>query len=726
MFQQSSWIRTKLANENVQLLIIALFTWISSFVYLRVMYIGRDARWMSFTNFLYFSDSLKSGILPLWNHLILSGSDFVNLINIGLFFPFQWAFVLLGWIIAPFYAFELMLQSVVVIGGIGCYLLCRTFVEDKFVALFGATAFTVAVLVPVVAQVVFLFSFASFPWLLLACIWIVSVGQLRILSCVSMAVVAVWFISAGYLWMNLVQLFMVVMFSFSLCVRKYKQLGALDKRPLWTTVINLLCFLGMLALLYACLMLPGYLSVKFYYHLFWGDYVAPDSILRGLAPVGTYSYRTLFDAFTGTVDPMITINNHHFFANLPLRISNAGLSSVGAGVVPWLVFLIAPWKSAFRLQRSWLLFACVAFLYSAGQCNIVGHWLAHTPIFNANRWWFVGAFYVSMFVIFSVVTRLPLLKTMPLSATSHVVKTLFVLILFLSLCLWFHSPAMVLLVLVYGTILVYLLGRIKNSDYWRQTLIVLMILNVLAFIQVNHHGFTTGNAQLDALAKVYSQHVNVRVQPIILSSNYRRLGTDHDFQYKDDHWLLKKVPFSHGFNHVSHPLYWYVKNAPFLSKFILVTQHIRKEQPIVRDHYASDNAFATALMDDVLRDPYRPTIEEGHYRIIHPQSHFAWRLGHLLIGPNTVTMSIRTNGPSFVQFNNLNFPGWAVYVDGKRQANIRSNRIFQGVFLDKAGHYDVKFVFRPIAPFLLVLPYVVLLGCGVGWLCQKLRRIRKA
>jgi len=716
MRQGLSRLRAKGSHENVQLGIIALFTWITSFAYLRVMYIGRDTRLLGFTNFLYFSDSLKSGVLPFWNHFILSGSDFLNLNNIGLFFPVQGVFVFLSWIITPFYAFELMIQSLVVFGGVGCYLLCHTFVEDKRVAMFGATAFTVAVLVPVVSQLGFLFSFASFPWMLYLCTWIVGFQRVRIVPCVFVAVVSVWFLSAGYLWMNLVQLFMTFVFACSLGIKQRTQWG--DK-ALWPVAINLMCFLGMVALLYASLLIPGYLSMRFYYRLFWGDYSAPDPRLRGLAQVAAYSYQTLLDAFTGAVDPMITRNNGGSFANLSEGATGAGLVSLGTGFVPWLVFLIAPWRSTFRSERLWLGFACVAFLYSAGQGNIVGHWLAYVPIFNANRWWFVGTFYVSIFVIFSCVMRLPMLKKIPLHAVSHVVKTVLVLVLFLSLCFWFHPPGIVFVVLIYGTILVYLLGIIKNTHYWENTLMVLTIVNVLAFIQINHHGFTTGSARLDAQMKVYSQLVEARVQPIVFTSNYRRLGKGHDFQCYDEQWLLKKVPFSHGFNHLSNPLYWYVKNEPFLSRLIQVTQDIRKEKHIVRENYSSDNAFATALMDDVRRAPQQPTIPDDQYQSLRPKAHFNWGLENLQVSPNTVSVRVVTSGAAFLQFNTLYFPGWHVYVNGQQQALIRSNRIFQGVFLDKAGRHDVLFTFRPMAPYVLLLPYFILLCCGIGWFYKK-------
>lgn len=139
----STWIASKSGSENLRILVIATATWLACFAKPIVgkAYTSWDTHDLGFVNFLYFSDSLRSGVSPLWNHFIQSGTFFPSFNNIGLFSPFQLFFVALSWAISPVYAYELMIQVAVLIGSIGSYLLFRTYTNDRLVALFGATAY---------------------------------------------------------------------------------------------------------------------------------------------------------------------------------------------------------------------------------------------------------------------------------------------------------------------------------------------------------------------------------------------------------------------------------------------------------------------------------------------------------------------------------------------------------------------------------------------------------
>ena len=63
-----------------------------------------------------------------------------------------------------------------------------------------------------------------------------------------------------------------------------------------------------------------------------------------------------------------------------------------------------------------------------------------------------------------------------------------------------------------------------------------------------------------------------------------------------------------------------------------------------------------------------------------------------------------------------------MYVNGEKAELVRANRIFQGVFLEQAGNYDVTFKFRPVLTVLLILlPYLILVLCLIAYM-QKARR----
>ncbi len=95
------------------------------------------------------------------------------------------------------------------------------------------------------------------------------------------------------------------------------------------------------------------------------------------------------------------------------------------------------------------------------------------------------------------------------------------------------------------------------------------------------------------------------------------------------------------------------------------------------------------------------------------------------IEPNTASMRVSTNAAAYLVFNNVDHPGWEAYVNGKKAELVRTNRVFQGVFLPQAGSHEVVFKFRPVLTItLILLPYIILLLCLVAYI-QKFRRRRQ-
>jgi len=64
---------------------------------------------------------------------------------------------------------------------------------------------------------------------------------------------------------------------------------------------------------------------------------------------------------------------------------------------------------------------------------------------------------------------------------------------------------------------------------------------------------------------------------------------------------------------------------------------------------------------------------------------------------NEVDLDVVAQRSGVLVLHDLYYPGWEVYVDGKRQPLLRANMLFRGVEL-LAGPHKVKFVFRPFAP----------------------------
>ena len=707
----STWVESQNKNGNLRLLVIAILTWLACFIKPIVgkTYTSWDTHDIGFVNFLYFSDSLSNGIIPLWNHFIQSGTFFPNLNNTGLFSPFQLLFVVLSWVISPVYAYELMIQAAVLIGGIGSYLLFRSFTCDRLIAVFGATAFVVTVLVPIVGQIGVLISLSSFPWIIFACIKIIENPGGGALHYVILGALGALYLASGYLWTNLIHLIIAAIFSLGMSIKKYISANDQEKKVVVSILFNLLLFFGTIASLYGCLKFPGYLSMQFNYGIFNGDYKTPEPRLRSLNANGQYSsYGSIYKALIDAIDPRIIMSNDRWLGDK---------WSLGAGWVLWIVFLVTPRKKPFGQQAFWLILMLVALMYSAGNSNFVGDWVRKIPIINANRWWFIGIFYVTIGLIFLVVAKMSSLKDIPEGSKKHSFRLLLVGASSLCLLVYFKSPMFEFALVITSLLLVWLLARVNHAN-WANILTAMIGLNVLSIASMPYSGISwPARYLLVTDYGGYEKKVISREKQVAITQNFRRLGEGHDYIYSDQHWLLKKIPFSHGYNNLGNPYYWYVKNEPFLERLVIVTQNVRQEMKLERKNFNSDNAFAETMMGDVLADMGRPTIEATHFRNLLQRPDFKWQLNELKVEPNTASMRVTTDASAFLIFNNVDHPGWNVYVNGKKAELVRTNRVFQGVFLESAGSYDVVFKFRPVLTIaLILLPYVILFLCLIAFL----------
>lgn len=667
-------------------------------------YTGWDTYYGGFMSFLYFSDSLWNGSLPLWNHFIQSGTFFPSFNNIGLFSPFQLVFVLLSWVISPLYAYELMVQAVILVGGVGGYLLFRSFGSDRLIALFGVTAFLLSTQMPIVGQLGFLFSLSSFPWLIFACIKIADEHNERLFTrYIFLGTLGALYTASGYLWMNLINLLITAFFLAGLYYKRSANWGSARR----IIIGNLAVFFGAYILLYVGLEIPGLQNTHFNYDLFSGDYLSPEPRLRSLdaSRMEIFSYGSIYSALIGAIDPRLLANK---------------MWSIGAGWVVVLILLFARWKKHFSaLQAFFAVMLGVSILYMAGPGTFFGKVVKHIPIINANRWWMLGAFYANIALVSLAVLKLTSFTNGSERVKSHNIRSVIIGCLLLSLLVLIGAPVIEFALVAIAGALIWCLGsggqRRRDWVLW-----CLMVVNIVAFASMGK-SFWVHTSQTDMVSGYAAQTASHNSQ-IAITKNYRRLGKNTTYIWSDEQWLWQKVPFSHGYNNMGNPLYWYVKDEAFLEWLVFVTQDVRRERELGRKNFPSDNEFAKAMMGDVLADTSRPTIEGTHFRNLLLRPRFQWKLNELNVEPNTARMRVATDAAAFLIFNNVHYPGWKAYVNGKKAELVRTNRIFQGVFLEGAGDYDVVFKFRPVATIaLILLPYIVLSVCLIAYI-QTARR----
>ncbi|HAV15402.1 MAG TPA: hypothetical protein DCX25_03665 [Candidatus Pacebacteria bacterium] len=111
---------------------------------------------------LYAVDSIKRGVLPFWNPLVLSGLPFLADINNSMVYPWTVSFFLFS----PAVALNITVLSHLFLTGLGMYALCRVLKQSPWQARIGAVAWMLSGhMVAVSNNVALLQSTAWLPWI---------------------------------------------------------------------------------------------------------------------------------------------------------------------------------------------------------------------------------------------------------------------------------------------------------------------------------------------------------------------------------------------------------------------------------------------------------------------------------------------------------------------------------------------------------------------------------
>jgi hypothetical protein len=353
----------------------------------------------------------------------------------------------------------------------------------------------------------------------------------------------------------------------------------------------------------------------------------------------------------------------------------------------------------------------IALFYSSGKGNFLGNWIRDIPIVNANRWWYIGTSYVIISLLFFVVSSIAPLRELEPNSKSHTLRFFIVGSASIGLLAYFKSPVSQFALVLLSLILIWLIFIEKRQSRLEILLALLIGITVFSSVSIPYSIPSVRTYLSNVENNSHSQQISEREKKVTIELNERRLNKQNDYIYNDYQWILKKIPFSHGYNNLGNPYYWYVKNNLFLEKLVVVTQDVRVQMDYYRNDFVSDNDFVKALMIDVQSDMSRPTIESKYFQGITADQNFKWNLVDLKIEPNKASMLINTNAAAYLIFNNVNHPGWNVYVNGEQAKLIKTNHIFQGVFLEGAGSYKVVFKFQPFLTIAIIMfPYIVLVG----------------
>ena len=699
-------------KDKATYILLALCVWLAAFqdkftsLFSTQTFTGWDTHSYGFVYFLYFSDALKSGFIPLWNPLIQSGNFFPNFFNAGLFYPFELFFVILGWAIGPLLSFELMIQVSIIIGAVGTYWLLSHWKINSFLALIGSFFYALIVLAPVVGQIWYTISFASLPWLIYACAYLSDkkVGSLTT-PWLLFGLLYVFFISGGYLWLNLMNLLLAFSFVATKHIFAASPSKTSERHSLKWVFGAPLQLLIYIAGIYACIVLPCFLHLQFNYSEFLGDFASPDGRLRGLKLLGqTAGHGGALETIIGNIDPLINLNQPW---------AKEGVFTYGGGWTLWILFVISLITKWSKRQVFWLILLGLGITYSAGSDTFLGSILMQIPIVNGNRYWLgVGTSYASIFLLFVAFDKLNLLSENELNKKTLLIRLGIVVILGITFLLYIYAPPIEYWVLIFSGLFLglYVLSNSRLVSHW--ALLSLVVMSLSYILITPYRAYSN-----PALEKEYLERITNRKQDVTVRQNHRQLATGTELNYYDTDWIYQKIPFAHGYNHLGNPQYWYVKNSPFLENMVVATQLARPALEINRHKLKSDNEYAEKIAADVLSDPLVPTIQPSDYKAIKASDQFASVISNLEVNPNNVQFTIDINAPAHIILNMLYAPGWSVTINGKIQTSYIANHLYQGIDLDDPGKYQVEFHYRPyLSIALLSAPYVLLvLLCVIGW-----------
>lgn len=659
---------------------------------------GWDTHGWVFRNFLYFRDSLSSGIIPFWNPYIQSGSTFLNINNVGFFYPFEFFFVGLGLVINPLLAYEIWVQCIIVIGGLGLFLLLKRRGIDQDISFFGALMFSIVVLSPLVGQIGYAVSFGSLPWLLLACDKLSDKSNAAPLQWLLWGILFVFYISAGYFWLNIIILVIGFIFAaLKVCIRECKVDKWKPYKHNWISEPSIL-FLFTIGSLLTFIMTPGLLNMRFNYSLLNGDFISPDGRLRGLKSMGGGAgHGGALETLIGNIDPLIS-KNQPWWKEFAFNY--------GAGWTIWIFFIFTLSIKWSKQQFFWLTIAVLGIIYSAGGETTLGKFISQIPVINGNRYWLgVGTSFASIALLFVIIEKISFLSSAEITIRETLIRLSIIVFAFLGLLNYLHSPISLYILVLANGFLIALFCLYKSSVIRFLILSLLLGLNIFVIL------FSPYRAESNSpLTSQVFQEIDQRKIEITSNDNFRKLDLASSYNYWDTDWLYKKILFNHGYNHLGSPQYWYIKTNPFLRDLIVISQEARPDGDIKRVNYKNDNEYLEKVAAEVMVDPFTPLIERQKYSLIVKNEKFDSKITNLKIDPNQILFNVSTNDRAHVFINSIYAPGWHLFVNGIERQMYSANHIFVGFDLPRSGIYSVKFVYKPyIEIFCLSIPYLALL-----------------
>ncbi|OFZ29742.1 MAG: hypothetical protein A2622_11015 [Bdellovibrionales bacterium RIFCSPHIGHO2_01_FULL_40_29] len=629
--------------------------------FLREYYTGWDSFDAYAVNFVYFSDALKSGTFPLWNHFVLSGTPtFPNLFTATLFSPIDIFFLLLSLFIHPIYAVELSLLFGVFIGSFGFFLIfhsesSKNSETGNFFYFAMSTCYAAVMFPQIMGQIAFIYSFAVLPWFFVFVNTLLKDPNYSLRNSFIFGVLVSFVFAKGYFYLNVIS---------CLCFASWVVLILFQRRKeCQKTIMQVTFFLLPILFLYLVLFFEASLDLAAIYSGLRGDLVVPEPRIRQLASGIHYYYSNFKETFTLFVWKDLIKNITwltgiiHLFPLLVLSVVFVRIKSL---------------RRPLFLLGIMLLFFGIFSSYENPFSQFVNKYV---PILKSNRWSFINL-YFSEAGAFLIITEL--LKSQFAFAKNKFSKAI---------------KYFACLLIIFGNFYVmrYYINYGNSGDPNQK------------------FGFLNTKIATTYISLEEKSNFSKRTQNISITKNIRTLGLAHDFKFDDISWLTTKVPFSHGYLNSVHFLYWYMKDADFLKKIARFDTDYRIESVHDIKMFASDNDFVKNQLAEVDFTGSKYILTNKSLPFPSRKVGGSFAIDHILVNPNEALFKVTNDSQGVFTFLNQWNKNWTVTVNDERADLIKVNLLFTGVVLNP-GENKIVFQYRwPISLMLLVCYYIGLL-----------------
>ncbi len=218
-----------------------------------------------------------------------------------------------------------------------------------------------------------------------------------------------------------------------------------------------------------------------------------------------------------------------------------------------------------------------------------------------------------------------------------------------------------------------------------------------------------------------------RVISTDIIKNERVLGKSKEFKFDDRNWLKSKLPSSHGYNNSTSPLYWSIKDFPFLSKMYLIPQKFVLFEEPLRSTFKSDNEYLDVLISRIDKNGKKALITiEGPVSIDSwdkdlIQSNPKPKISDFLFSSNKLQFVVESKKMSLVALNNNWHPNWHAKINGHSAKIYKNNYVLQAIFVPP-GKSIIELTYRSNS-FNLLLIFYFLAFVFIGFNLQVCRKL---